>query len=271
MDARTQRLCAWCGPLMIVFWAVGFAVFAGFVPPPSPRQGPHEIAEMIRDHTNSIRLGLILTVSGSALLAPYIGLISMHMKRIEGPESPLSYAQLVLGACLILEFILPMMILQAATFRPDRADDTLQVLSDLAWIWFFGIASTIVVQSIIFGIVILQDHRSEPVLPRWTGYFNIWAGLLYSPGTVLVFFKDGPLAWNGVLVFWMPVGVFAVWLAVNTTVMIQSTNRRAALEAQTERAFGFPEGESDDAHLIHLLATQMVTVREQLARIVDGR
>jgi hypothetical protein len=244
---------------MILFWAIGFAVLAGFVPPPGPRTDAHQWTELIRDNTTGIRFGLILTVLGSALLAPFVGVISMHMKRIEGRDSPLTYAQLVLGACLILEFVLPMTTIQAATYRPERAPDIILALTDLSWVWFFGIASTIVLQAIVLGIVILQDSRSVPRFPRWSGYVSIWAGLLFSPGSFLIFFKDGPMAWNGLLVFWTPIAAFAIWIAVIVTLMIQVSGRPE------------PDGGADDStglsRRVADLSSELADVRNQLARL----
>lgn len=37
MSARIQRMCVWGGVPMVVLWLLGFWAFAGFVPPPSPR------------------------------------------------------------------------------------------------------------------------------------------------------------------------------------------------------------------------------------------
>jgi hypothetical protein len=213
---------------MIAFWAVGFALFAGFVPPPSPRADAQQITDLIRGATNEIRFGLLLTVVGSALLGPFIGVISMHMKRIEGGDSPLAYAQLVLGACLIMEFIFPVMVVQTAAYRPERSPEIVQMLDDLCWIPFFGVTSTAALEAALLGIVILQDRRSTPRFPRWSGYYCVWSATLFTPGAVLVFFQTGPFAWDGLFVFWMPVVVFSSWIFVVTWLMIRSTNAVAA-------------------------------------------
>lgn len=54
------------------------------------------------------------------------------------------------------------------------------------------------------GWVILQD-RENRYFPRWLGYYNLWAALIFTPGTFNMFFHHGPLAWNGFIVFWIPV------------------------------------------------------------------
>ena len=40
------------------------------------------------------------------------------------------------------------------------------------------------------------------MLPRWLGWFNLWAQIIYLPGILIPYFKSGPLAWNGLLAFW---------------------------------------------------------------------
>lgn len=228
---------------MIGCWAIGFAMLARFVPPPGPHTSGGEWVRLIAENTTAIRFGLILTVIGSALLAPFVGVISTHMTRIEGRDHPLSYAQLVLGACLILEFVLPMATLQVATFRPERSAELILTLTDLSWIWFFGIASTIVLEAILLGIVILADRHTPPLWPRWSGYLSVWAGLLFSPGSLLIFFKDGPMAWNGLLVFWTPIVSFALWMGVVVTLILRAAGQpvpadAADLDRRVERLIG---------------------------------
>ena len=71
------------------------------------------------------------------------------------------------------------------------------------------------VQVACFGIAVLLDRRERPIFPRWLGYYNLWAALMFTPGTFNVFFHDGPLAWNGLLAWYLPLTVFATWLIIN--------------------------------------------------------
>src|ERR1700722_19500436 len=103
---------------MIVVMLLGF-LFACFIPAPSPHDTAAQIARIFRAHPTRIRFGLVLTMFGAALLGPFVAVITVQMKRIEGRTSPLAYVQLALGALLAFEFVVPVMVLQAAAFRPE--------------------------------------------------------------------------------------------------------------------------------------------------------
>src|SRR5271156_1602340 len=232
MNTGTQRLCVWAGPVMMVIWMIGFLPLAGFVPPPSPGSTAQQIAAMYRERTTSIRFGLLLTVIAVPLLAPFFTVIAIHMKRIEGRYAPLTYIQLILGGLLVLAFYFPLMILQTAAYRPDRADDTILALNDLGWMMFVGVVTITVLQFICIGAAILQDTRETPVFPRWSGYFNIWAGLGVGPGCLILFFKHGPFAWNGIFCWWLPLTIFGIWLIVMSVLLLRAING-AAHEAES--------------------------------------
>jgi hypothetical protein len=89
------------------------------------------------------------------------------------------------------------------------------MLNDMAWILFVGPPSMIVLQMISVGGVVLQDRATDPVLPRWVGYYNLWAALVSACGTTVPFFKTGPLAWDGLFTYWIPVGAFVGFVGVN--------------------------------------------------------
>lgn len=228
MNRATQRWCTWCGVPMVVLWLFGFVVFAGFVPLPDPQDDAAEVARMYRENLNGIRAGMILTVFGSAFLAPFIAVISVQMKRIEGPHSPLTYGQLALGAALPVVFIIPVMFFQAAAFRPNRPDQSFQDLNDVGWLMFIGVVSTAVVELVLIGACILRDTRIEPLFPRWVGYYNLWVAVLLIPGGVNVFFKHGPFAWNGLFSWWVPVVVFTSWLVVMTVSLLRAIDQAPA-------------------------------------------
>lgn len=66
--------------------------------------------------------------------------------------------------------------------------------------------------------MLAQDPERE-VLPRWLGFYNLWTAFLTLPGLLLIFFRTGAFAWNGVLVFWVVATVFGGWYLVMFTVL----------------------------------------------------
>jgi len=257
--ALTQKASAWCGPAVIVVCVVGLAVCARFVTPPTPLTSPAGIAAIFQQRTLGIRTGMMVMVLGAVLLGPFFAVISVQMRRIEGPRPTLAYAQLMLGACFILEIILPMMAIQTAAFRPERDGVIQQMLNDLGWLTFFGVASTGFVQLVIIGVVILQDTQAVPAFPRWAGYFNIWVGFAFLPGTIMIFFKSGPFAWDGVFIFWIPFTAFFLWLLIMPFVLCRAIDQEAELD-QSDAA---PAGSAAEDSIAEL-RTQVATLTARL-------
>jgi hypothetical protein len=42
------------------------------------------------------------------------------------------------------------------------------------------------------------------------------------PGTVAVFFHTGPFAWSGILIWYLPLSVFAVWMVVMSILVLRA-------------------------------------------------
>lgn len=221
MTRSVYRACVYSGFGCIALFFLGFWVLAGFVPPPSPAAPASEIALMFRQRHNEIRAGMIVSAFAAGLLGPWAAAVAVQLKRIEGRHSPLAYLQLGFGMLLVLEFIFPMMW-QVATFRMERSDESIQLLNDLAWIPFEAVTSTAVIQCIAIGVAVIADPGRPPVFPRWVGYLNIWVALAFAGGSFNVFTKDGPLAWPGVLAWWIPLAAFPIWLTTLAICMLRN-------------------------------------------------
>ena len=221
-----QKLCVWAAVPMAVLFFVGFVGFAHFWPPTSPQQSAQSIARFLAAHRTSIRIGLMLMALGAAFLGPFLAVVTVQMKRAEGRHTPLAYAQLALGAIFVLEFIVPEMVEQALLYRPRNLGDTL-LFSDLFWLMFVGVVSTSALEWLIIGIAILRDKRAKPVWPRWVGYVNIWLALLFVPGNFVVFFKRGPLAWDGLLAWYTTVIGYFIWLVVMVVMTLRAIRDQA--------------------------------------------
>jgi hypothetical protein len=115
----------------------------------------------------------------------------------------------------------------AASFRyDDRAPDVTRALHDLGWILFVTVIWSLWVQLIAIAAAILIDRRSEPVLPRWLGYLNLWVAMLIIPAGLVLFFKHGPFAWNGVVGLYIPLVAFVIWMMSMTITIHQKLSRQ---------------------------------------------
>jgi hypothetical protein len=224
VDVRYQRLCAWAGPFCAFLWIIALLFLADFIPPHNPKDGPNEIAQIYADNVTGIRWGMVLLLIGGVLYQPWVAAIAVQMKRIEGRQSPLTYVQLGLGTLFVLLFVLAAIFWQVAAFRPLEDPSLTQRFNDLGWFMFLISVPILTVQGIAISLAIFKDTE-EALFPRWFAYFNIWAQLIYLPGTVIPLFKSGPLAWNGILAFWIPAAVYTVWMCLLTWLLLRAASR----------------------------------------------
>jgi len=222
MNRRTQLVCVWLAPVGLLLLAAGFFAVARYFPVPSPGWTASRIADFYRDHTTRTRLGLLLCFIGVGVWGPFVAVLTRQMLRINPPRNPMALLQMIAGTAAWIFLLLPLLVLSAAAFRPDRPVAITQALHDLGWILFIMPFVPFVVQNVSIGVAILQDKAANPVFPRWVGYFNFWVAFLFLPGGLLTFFKGGPFAYNGLLAFWIPVFVFCAWLVVMPWVTAQA-------------------------------------------------
>ena len=228
MEARVQRVLAWCGPAMVVLWVGAFLLIAGFLPPSDPALSADGIAHIYAAKTTAIRVGLVISMLGSALLVPFAVAISGQLKRSKGAKA-LADTQMVSCALLSLEFITPIAVWMAASFRfDDQAAEITRALHDLGWILFVTVVWSLWVQVVCIGAAILIDRGPQPIFPRWVGYFNIWVAVLILPAGTVLFFKSGPFAWNGAIGFWLPFTIYTLWYVVMTWAVLRNLKQQIA-------------------------------------------
>jgi len=233
-NLSVQRLLAWTGPVLMVVFFLGFWVMGHFIPPPSPTRTPEQVVAFFRDHPTQKRVGLFLVSFAGALVCTWSVAISCQLKRIEGAVAPLAYVQMLFGALLALEFIFPTFVWQTILYRPDTTSTELTYrLNDLAWLPFVGVVSTGVLQATSIGIATLLDPGPDRVFPRWISYFNFWVALTFMPAGFVVFFKSGPLAWNGMLAWWLLLVSFFSWVVVMTALILGNLRKQGATLAAT--------------------------------------
>lgn len=259
---RVQRLCVWAGPAFIISMAIGFVVIGKMIPPPPPGDTAQETADFFLGNADRIRLGMIISAFAAALLVPLSTVIYLQLRRIEGRYPALSLIQFASGVLLSLEFIYLIFFWQAAVFRQDRAAEIVQLLNDMAWIPYIGLSGTVVMQAAAFGAAVLLDRRAVPIFPRWFGYYQLWAALMFTPGTFNVFFHDGALAWDGVFAFYLPIAVYVSWAVITPIYLFKAVNHQEAEETE------LPDGPAPD---LASLAAEVALLRAEVIAVSQGK
>lgn len=231
MDLRLQRGAAWTGLIMVLLLAVFFLVIGKLIPPFDPTAGAEQITRFLIVNKLRVRLGVTLSLIGATLMLPFLAVICVRIYRVEGKFGVLTAGQLLASAYFVPGFWVSLMSFATALFRPEsRSPEITQAFTDMFWLMFVGVAEVAVAQAVVLAIAAFVDTGTPPTFPRWFGYFNVWYALLTLPGALVVLFNDGPLAWNGVFAFWIPLTAFSVWLITTVVVLLRSIRDEEAAQ-----------------------------------------
>jgi hypothetical protein len=230
-----QRAFAWIGPAFTVIFLAGFLI-SGLFPPTDPLASSQEIARHFVDHAGAIRVGSVLMAVGLSLFAPWGAAIAMWTRREERGYPLLTYTQLLaLAACCALLMLLAL-VWAAGAYRPEDTDpDITRAYNDVAWFLFLFTWPPFTLWTGSAGLAMLLDRRPTPTFPRWAGYLSLWCALLLVPAGTMAFFKSGPMAYDGIIAFYIPLIIFFIWVVGVTWAMLRHIAR---LERQ---ATGHPE------------------------------
>ncbi len=229
MVNRLLNVCSLGGPAALGVVGAGWLT-AGMLPAPlGPSASPAEVVAYFTAEPNRVMVGYALASLGMALMAPMLALISLHMARMEGRIPVLAVTQLVTGTTTVLLNLLPMLLFAIAGFRVDRSPDTIILLNDVAWLVLFTAIVPFMLQNLSIGLAVIRDRSG--VFPRWVGYLNFWVAFAFVPDVLAFFFKTGPFAWNGVLVFWLALVAYSVFL-VAMSVTTWRANARVGAPAE---------------------------------------
>lgn len=235
MDTRTQRVCAWMGPALVITFFFGFAGVARWMPPPNPTAGADVIAAIYRERPSAILAGQIISMAAIGFLAFWAAAISAQMRRMKGAGPLLANAQVALAAISTIVFIWPQFFWVAAAFRPERAPSELLLLNDLGWLPFVANVYTGVPWILTIAWAILSDKSETPILPRWSGFLCLSLEAMFLCTSLCLFFKVGPFSWNGTIVFWVPIVTFGSFLLIFSYCLLKAIKRQE-LEERADRA-----------------------------------
>jgi hypothetical protein len=113
-----------------------------------------------------------------------------------------------------------------AAFRPERDPELTLLLNDLAWVTFSSQVGFLIAQSVILALAIYLDRQQRPVFPRWVAHFNLIVAALLIPAAFVGAAMTGPIAWDGLLTFWVRNLAIGLWIVVMGVVLARAIGRQ---------------------------------------------
>lgn len=231
--ADGERVLLWTLPVLGVLWIAAFLLFPGFVHPMSPAMSAQEVADFYRDPQNlpRIRYGMIAFNWFAVGLIPILALIVVQIRRMAHRTPIFSYAILACAAGGPTIFLMANLFWLLAAFRPERDPELTLLLNDLAWVTFSSQVGFLIAQSVILALAIHLDRQERPVFPRWVAHFNLAVAALLVPAAFTGVALSGPVAWDGLLTFWVRNAAIALWITVMAVVLARAIGRQRAEDA----------------------------------------
>jgi hypothetical protein len=231
--ADGEVLLLWTLPVVGIVWLSAFLLFPGFVQPMSPTLSAEEVAAFYRDPRNlpRIRYSMIVFNWFAVGLVPILALIVLQLRRMAHRTPIFSYAIIACAAGGPTIFLMANLFWLLAAFRPERDPALTLLLNDLAWVTFSSQVGFLIAQSVILALAIYLDRQARPVFQRWVAHFNLVVAALLIPAAFVGAAMTGPIAWDGLLTFWVRNVAIGLWIVVMGVVLARAIERERADDA----------------------------------------
>jgi len=227
-DGEFILLCTLPGVALILISA--FFLFPGCAHPMSPTLSAEEVASFYRDETARIRYSMILFNWFGVGLVPIVILLAMQIRRMAHRTPILSYCLIACAGGPPTIFLIANMFWLLGSFRPDRAAELTQLLNDLAWLTFTLVVPYLIAQCLLLALAIFWDRQDQPIFKPWVALFNVATAIALAPAAFTALSFIGPLAWDGLLSFWVKNSAIAVWIVIMGAVLAQNIREQRAQE-----------------------------------------
>ena len=229
-NLKAQWVSLWTGPAVGAVLLVTALAFPGFWPPMSPTLSADQVASFYAEHTAWIRFSQATFNLCGIMILPFFMVIVAQMKRMKNQSHVFAYCYLTAVVSGATIFALSNIFFLVAAFRSDRSPELVQLLNDLAWIVLIAPVGMVVSQFVLLALAVYFDDPASPVFPRWVGHYSLATAAAMVPAAAAAVVQTGPLAWDGLVSFWLRNGAFALFVIVMFFVLRATLRLQAADE-----------------------------------------
>jgi hypothetical protein len=233
LSERAQRIVLWWGlAFTLVYGLVWWRLFH-MMPPPSAKWSAGQIARFYQENSFQIKLGATVAGWTSGFMVPISVVVGIQISRHEAGKPIWSTLAVAGGSLMSIPLMLPPIFWGVAAFTPTRAPEITAIMHELAMLTFVTTDQYYIFMWVaIAAICLIPNTVLYSPFPRWFGYYTAWTALMFEPGAIAFLTRSGPFAWNGLLVFWLPVVTFFVWIVVMAVLLFTAIDKQSGLAAE---------------------------------------
>jgi hypothetical protein len=236
MSERSQTILVWWAVVFAVIYGIVLWLLLDMVPPPSAKLSATQIAHWYAERHTQIRVGAVIASWTSAFMVPLAIVVAAQMSRQETGRKVWSAMTICGGTLMSIFLVLPPLFWGVAAFTPSRAPQITAIMHELGMLTLTTTDQYYVFMWVAVVVICwLPTSISHSPFPRWFGYLTAWIAVMFEAGAFAFLPRSGPLAWNGLMVFWLPLILFGVWIAVMCNLLLRALKRQRE-ETQQEAA-----------------------------------
>jgi len=232
-SVRSQRVLVWMTIVLGVIFAISYMGLMRFFPPPPADLPAEQVVPLYAEHNIRFRIGVIFGLISGGFILPLTVVISVQMARLEKGVPIWAIVQALAGAVGAMFIFFPVLIWGVAAFTVERAAELTLLMHEFGWLLYITPLSLFPMQ--LLGIIVVAFTKDEEdahsAFPRWLGYLTAWQLVQSFGGPIAVLFKTGIFSWAGLLPFWLPFGLFFVWMVAICYTLLRALSHQQAAGA----------------------------------------
>jgi hypothetical protein len=242
MSERSQKALIWWAIVFAVIYGLALVLLLDMVPPPSAKLSAVQIAHWYAIRHTKIRVGAVIASWTSGFMVPLAIVVAEQIRRQERTSRVWTWMTLLGGGLMSIPLVLPPVMWGVAAFTPARDPQVTSIMHELGMLTLVTTDQYFVFMWVAVCVIsFVPATAKHSPFPRWYGYFTAWTAIMFEAGAFAFLPRTGPFAWNGLLVFWVPLTLFGVWIAVTSYQLFGALRlQRAEREAQAPAAVVVP-------------------------------
>lgn len=236
-DYRTWKILAWTGPVFLFAVFCLWGIVADNMPPfPASATGA-EVKQHFHDLRPRLLIALSVCLTMTAFYMSFSVAVSRVMERIEGPGGILSKIEMMGGTITCAPVSVTLAIWLAAAHEVDNLPpETMHLLYWMGWLLFDLAYFVTSLQIAAVSIVFMRDKRKTKLVPSAVSWWGWVTFASFFAVSAIPFVTTGPLAFNGVISFWIAFFTWFFWIPSVSYFIIKAIPRLQAEDAAAELA-----------------------------------